>query len=114
MAINVARIHDAPQAKDGAEPVSGGKIRTPRGPLLGFRLPFSSKKVTLDDLAFFTRQLALLLRSGNGLVPSIDALARQASRDTVDKQERIPVRQLLHDRAHVHRQRFSHPRLPCG
>jgi general secretion pathway protein F len=41
------------------------------------RLPFSSDKVTVDELAFFTRQLALLLRSGNGLVPSIGALAKQ-------------------------------------
>lgn len=40
---------------------------------------FESRNVSLDDLVFFTQQLGLLLETGNSLVPSIEALAAQAT-----------------------------------
>ncbi len=38
---------------------------------------FESKNVSLDDLVLFSQQLALLLETGNALVPAIGALAGQ-------------------------------------
>jgi type II secretory pathway component PulF len=38
---------------------------------------FSPRRVPLNDLVVFTQQIVLLLRSGNGLVPSVRAIAAQ-------------------------------------
>jgi type II secretory pathway component PulF len=77
MAINVARINAGPQVSEAAESTPRKNAGAKRGAALGRLLPFLSDRVTLEDLAIFTRQLALLLRTGNGLVPSIEALSRQ-------------------------------------
>jgi len=45
-----------------------------------------SRRMSLEDQAVFTRQLALLLQTGNGLVPSIEALARQARTAAMKKE----------------------------
>ncbi|MFH1843022.1 MAG: type II secretion system F family protein, partial [bacterium] len=46
---------------------------------------FESKKVTPTDLIFFTQQLALLLETGNSLVPSLSALSKQVGSPALKK-----------------------------
>lgn len=41
------------------------------------KVQIGSSKVSLDELVLFTQQLALLLQTGNSLLPSINALAAQ-------------------------------------
>lgn len=60
--------------KDGAKSVVNPIV----GAFQAFMaLEIGAGKVTTQDLVTFTGQLSLLLRNGNGLVPSIEALARQ-------------------------------------
>jgi type II secretory pathway component PulF len=47
--------------------------------LLSGRIPsFWGRKVSIEELAMFTQQLALLLQTGNSLAPSVKALASQS------------------------------------
>ncbi|MCK4305107.1 MAG: type II secretion system F family protein [Candidatus Eisenbacteria sp.] len=76
MAIDLATIDETPQS------APEGTAKEPRAaprPLSRFmRIQIGGpRKTTLSDLVLFTQQLALLLRTGNGLVPSIGALASQ-------------------------------------
>jgi len=73
MALELAQLKVEPdRAPSGPSPVA------PRERRARFQLPsFERSKVGIDDLVIFTRQLALLLHTGNGLVPSIEALATQ-------------------------------------
>jgi type II secretory pathway component PulF len=48
-----------------------------RAPWSGRALRIGRGRVSLEDVVLFTDQLALLLRTGNGLVPSIAALSAQ-------------------------------------
>ena len=78
MAIDLARIEPAePRGRaEAPEPARRDTASAfPRGLL--HRPLLSSARVGLDDLVLMTRQLALLLQSGNGLVPSVGALAQQ-------------------------------------
>jgi type II secretory pathway component PulF len=73
----------------------------------------TSKKVPLDDVVLFTQQLALLLQTGNGLVPSIGALATQtgspALRDVLqDVQTRLEEGNELSDSLGQHPAAFDH------
>ena len=46
---------------------------------------FASKNASAEDVIFFTQQLALLLDTGNSLVPAISALAKQAGSPALQK-----------------------------
>jgi len=74
MAIDLAKVESAARTN----PRSAPAVRRPWA-LTGLarKQLFVSKKVRLEDVVLFTQQLALLLRTGNGLVPSIAALAGQ-------------------------------------
>jgi type II secretory pathway component PulF len=89
MAIDLAKVESPARAKlrGGAAPAHPSAPRpSGAGGALGrfARARWgTSSKVALGDLVFFTQQLALLLRTGNGLVPSIGALANQVGSPTL-------------------------------
>lgn len=81
MAIDVAKVESprAPSLRDARGAVPAAEIRRKRprkGKRNEIRLP-GSNRVTLDETVLFTRQLALLIETGNSLAPSIDALSSQ-------------------------------------
>jgi type IV pilus assembly protein PilC len=79
MAINLARIDESPTSPPGPD----GKRSDPRAESehrpawTGRALRIRRGRVSLEDTVLFTDQLSLLLRTGNGLVPSIAALSTQ-------------------------------------
>ncbi|MFH1142989.1 MAG: type II secretion system F family protein [Candidatus Eisenbacteria bacterium] len=74
MAIDLGRVAAARQAAQ--EETRAPHLAQVR-PSFAHRPLFGARHASLDDLVLLTRQLALLLQSGNGLVPSMAALARQ-------------------------------------
>ena len=82
MAIDLARMEPSPA--EGASPAlavvarkaDAGAPSSAVSRLFGASL-FPSRGASLDDRVMFTRQLALLLQSGTGLVPAIAALTEQ-------------------------------------
>ncbi len=79
MAIDLAKVSDERRA-DARPAPSLREVKTkPKRSFASAEIPFfgSSNRVTRDDLSLFTNQLTLLLESGNTLVPSMAALAKQ-------------------------------------
>jgi len=100
MAIEIARPPRASEKSAGKEtpgraagsPPSGPKdAEEPKSGVAGFydRLNqvhlLEPKNVGLQELSLFTQQLALLIETGNGLVPSVEALSRQVSSPALRK-----------------------------
>jgi len=84
MALDLARIEadrtaDRGEAQEPAR-APAGRARTGSGWNRGL---FSGRRASLDELVLLTRQLSLLLQSGNGLVPSMAALAQQTGSPTM-------------------------------
>lgn len=61
-------------------PVSGGKKGVSVRDHLHWLRPTSGPKLSLKTLVLFTRQVAMLLRSGSGIVPAVSAIKRQMSK----------------------------------
>jgi type II secretory pathway component PulF len=108
MAIDLAEL-GSHQPERGADlkVVRGGSSRPGRRQF-DFR-----RNASLDDLVIFTRQLAMLVHSGNGLVPSIDALAQQVESDAfrnilVDVHKRLQDGLPLSDALDHHPDSFDH------
>ncbi len=76
MAINLAGIERETCEKGGDLGRAGARWST-----LARKSLFAPSKVSVDELLIFTRQLALLLRTGNTLAPSVRALSDQARSD---------------------------------
>jgi type II secretory pathway component PulF len=100
LAIDMAKIHSKPKpaaegiglpTREASVPMEQPSSRRPKGERENFltRLNkiqlFESKKVTPEDVIFFTQQLALLLDTGNSLAPAISALAKNASSPPLKK-----------------------------
>jgi type II secretory pathway component PulF len=84
MAIDLAKVKSGKMTSAGPSappPAHPSPPSAPKGASALKRLAtarfLTSKKVPLEEVVFFTQQLALLLQTGNGLVPSISALAGQ-------------------------------------
>jgi len=79
MAIDLGQARRSPErAATPASATGGGKAEPWVHPLRRWaQFDLTGGRISLGDLVVFTQQLALLLRGGNGLVPSIDALAEQ-------------------------------------
>ncbi|MFH1277606.1 MAG: type II secretion system F family protein [Candidatus Eisenbacteria bacterium] len=89
MAIEIAELESpkAPATRDhrGAlTPMEKRKEAPRKGGWKEIRL-FGSGRVGLDETVLFTQQLVLLIETGNGLVPSIDALSSQAGSPAMRK-----------------------------
>lgn len=87
MAIDIARTAAPPAPRDAhralvsAEP---SKRKSGLARLNEVRI-FGSNRVGLEEIVLFTQQLALLVETGNGLVPSIAALSTQAGSPALRK-----------------------------
>jgi type IV pilus assembly protein PilC len=80
MAIDLARIQDAPEPTPAPVAILPERRAAGGGRTASWNQPawLQPRGVPLDELVLFTQQLALLLQTGNAIVPSIDALAAQA------------------------------------
>lgn len=81
MAINLAQLPEtgteaAPARPRRDRPDAAGDAAGPLRKLARLEI-LAPRRVPLEELVGFTRQLVLLLRGGNGLVPSLRALASQ-------------------------------------
>ncbi|MCK4411939.1 MAG: type II secretion system F family protein [Candidatus Eisenbacteria sp.] len=79
MAIDLARVAAARTEPEEGPPAGVPSPRPRSGwwQRLAGRPIFTRQRITLEDLVLVTQQLVLLLQSGNGLVPSVGALAEQ-------------------------------------
>lgn len=78
MALDLAAVAKTKRSAEPEIPAPSGEPARPGrrlGRLLDVQLGGQGKG-TLEELVFITRQLALLLETGNGLVPSIEAVAK--------------------------------------